>query len=186
MDFSENGYVVCDPLRYRLYNYSYTNQLKDSITLSESLFKTSDPARFSKKFDPEKMGSQVVNYLDSMRNYLDTLDRIWMINYIDENTLFVRLTRNSTKAAGKKGQLFYDHLWLKKEDGWHLAQTKDLSNFKIDEAINKENLWPYFFPGSKYIACNGILYYTCWSPYPDSFPQSLKHFSGLDSKDRIA
>ncbi|PBQ32585.1 hypothetical protein CNR22_12650 [Sphingobacteriaceae bacterium] len=186
IDFINEGYVICDPFRYRLRIYSYSNEQKDSINLKEGSFRGIDPAVFSKRFNPENMGIHVVEYLDSMRSYLDTLDRIWMVDYIDENTLFVRLTRNSIRAPGKKGQIFFDHLWTKKEDGWHLSQIKDLSDFKLDEPINQEELWPYFFPGSKYSCENGKLIYTFWSGSSIVFPQTLQKFADMSQHNSKA
>ena len=184
IDFSQTHYIVCDPLRYRLYEYDLKNQLKDSLSVPDSLFKISDTHRFGKYFNVTKMGNNVVDYLDDMRAYLDTIDRVWMIHYIDENTLFVRLSRNSIKSPEMNAQLFYDHIWVKKHEEWKLVQTKEISSFNTYQTITGKDLWPYFFPGSKYVCYKGSLYYSIWSSAENKFPQEAHHFFGFDSADR--
>jgi hypothetical protein len=184
IDFSGTSYMICDPLRYRLYMFDLHDQLQDSISLPDSLFKVSPVKDFVTRFDVQKMGTGVVDHLDDMRAYVDTVDRIWMIHYINDSTLYVRLTRNSLRGTNKKGQLFYDHVWLRKDRKWTLIEIKDLNQYDPEKPIGKESLWPYFFPGSKYTCNNGTLYFTCWSSSSDTFPQTINQLSGFDATNR--
>jgi len=186
LTFTNTGYLVCDPLRYKLYEYDFNNTLKDSIGVPDSLFKTCDVTHFANAFKVEELGSNVSSYLPKMTSYLDSLDRVWIVSYIDENTLFVRLTRNTIKSKEMQGQLFYDHIWVKKNGKWTLTQTKEISSFRTEQTMTEKDLWPYFFPGSKLICSKGILYYTVWSASKNIFPQNANSFFGFDIKDRNA
>jgi hypothetical protein len=98
----------------------------------------------------------------------------------------VRLTRNSLNSSEKKRQLFFDHIWQKKEGRWQLIQVKDLRTPDISRDILASDLWPHFFPGSKYTCVNGSLYYSFWGSGTNFFPQNGESFFGFDVKDRQA
>lgn len=185
IDFSTSGYIYCDPLNYKLYEFSYDYVPKDTILAPDSVFKASSNKRFNNRFDINKMGVNAVDYLDDIRSYTDTLDRIWMISYLDSNTLFVRLTRNTLLHAEKKeGQLFYDHIWVRHEGKWKLSQVKKVPESNTNDTVEKEQLWPYFLPGSKYLCINGVLHYIIWNSSSVEFPQSMKDFSGFGATNR--
>lgn len=184
IDFSNRGYIVCDPLRYTLYEYDFNQALRDSIVVPDSVFSRPKTSSFSHMFPSEKVSQNPSAYLEGMTTYLDTLDRVWSVNYLDENTLFVRLTRNSIRPKEMKVQLFYDHLWQKQNGKWKLIELKEISSFQTKEVISQKELWPYFFPGSKYSCGNGSLYYTHWSAGNNSLPQVAESFFGFDVKDR--
>jgi hypothetical protein len=185
LDFTPGGYIVCDPLRYKLYEYDYNNSIKDSIFLPDSLFKVNDTRYFTSLFNSKDVSENPTNYLQSMSAYLDTVDHVWTVNYLDENTLFIRLTRNSL-IASNKGQLFYDHIWVKSNNKWKLTQVKEIYSFRTEKTIEEKDLWPYFFPGSKYTCANGTLYYTVWSSSQNIFPQNAHSFFGFDTDNRSA
>lgn len=183
IDFTDVGYILCDPLRYKLYEYDFKHTLKDSIVVTDSLFTVSDLTTFKKAFPGKEVAQNTSSFMDAMTTHLDSTDRIWTVNYLDKNTLFIRLTRNSLRSASQ-GQLFYDHIWHREKDGWKLKQVKEISSFNTKQAITEKNLWPYFFPGSKYGCNKGSLYYTIWSSSDNKFPQTAEHFFGFDTKDR--
>ena len=183
MDFSDKGYIVCDPLRYKLYEYDFKHVLRDSITIADSSFNTSAISTFTSTFKSKDFSYNATSYLDALTTHLDSTDRIWMVNYLDDNTLFVRLTRNSLRSPAQ-GQLFYDHIWYREKEGWKLKQVKEISSFNTKCIITEKDLWPYFFPGSKYSCSNGSVYYTIWSSSDNRFPQNAEHFFGFDTKDR--
>lgn len=184
IDFSKNGYIVCDPLRYTLREYDFNQTLRDSIVAPDSTFTRQKTQTFSNLFPYEKVSQNPSTYLEGMMAYLDTLDRVWSVNYMDENTVFVRLTRNTLRPKGMNVQLFYDHLWQKQNGKWKLVQVTEISSFQTKEVISQKELWPYFFPGSKYSCGNGSLYYTYWSAGNNSLPEVAEHFFGFDVKDR--
>jgi len=184
IDFTSSGYLVCDPLRYRIYEYDFEYRLKDSICGPDSSFTISNTGAFKSKFKDKELSENASDYLADMTTYLQTIDRIWMVNYIDENTLFVRLTRNTQNTAENKRELFYDHIWQKKNGSWKLVQVRPLTNFNSSQPITEKDLWPHFFPGSKYTCSNGSLYYTVWSSSANTFPQTGRTFFGFDATDR--
>lgn len=186
MDFSEKSYAVCDPLKYKIYVFDLHNSVKDSLQAPDSLFRFNDLTAFTHRFDRQKIGAGIVNHLDDLRQYMDTLDRVWMINYINDSTLFVRLTRNSTRKE-KQRQQFYDHLWVRKKQGWMLTEIKNIANPDPEKKMQKEDLWPFFLAASNYSCDRGTLYFTCWSTSPETLPQTLNELSGMNAtkKDEI-
>jgi hypothetical protein len=186
IDFTEVGYILCDPLRYKLYEYDFNHRLKDSIVIGDNLFTTSNVSTFENTFPSRKVAQNASSFMDAMTAHLDSTDRIWTVNYLDENTLFIRLTRNSLRLTTTQGQLFYDHIWRREKEGWKLTQVKEISSFNTKQVLTEKDLWPYFFPGSKYTCSKGSLYYTVWSSSDTIFPQKAERFFGFDTKDRTA
>ncbi len=184
VDFTSKGYILCDPFSYKLYEYDFNHMLKDSISAPDKFFTVSSASRFNEAFPFEKTAANPSSFFEKMNAYLDSTDRIWLINYVDDHTIFIRLTRNSIKTKDQKNQLFYDHVWERKKDGWQLVQVKEISNFNTEQTITEKDLWPHFFPGSKYSCSKGILYYTFWSSSSNIFPQVGTHFFGFDTQDR--
>jgi hypothetical protein len=185
IDFNHNGYLVCDPFTYKIYEYNFNHQLRDSIYPNDSLFTVAkDPEYFSVLYKPEDLQPSPADHFGSMTNYLNGIDRIWTANYLDDSTLFVRLTRNSLNRPEKKSQLFYDHIWIRKDGSWKLTQVKEISSFRTEQTITANDLWPYFFPGSKMVFDSGILYYLVWSPAENKFPQTAHDFFGFSTSDR--
>lgn len=184
IDFTTTGYVLCDPLRYKLCEYDFNHRLKDSIVITDSLFTTSHVSTFKTSFPTRDVSQNTSSFMDAMTAQLDSTDRIWTVNYLDQNTLFVRLTRNSLRQTTTQGQLFFDHIWCREKDGWKLKQVKEISGFNTKQVVTEKDLWPYFFPGSKYNCSRGSIYYTVWSSSENNFPQSAERFFGFDTKDR--
>jgi hypothetical protein len=102
--------------------------------------------------------------IPDMHKYLDQVDHVCMVHYIDKNTLFVRLTRNSSNAEDKDKQLLIDHIWTKTNNRWKLTMIKDLSTLSTkDEPTLSNDPYPNFFVYSTLSFKNGFLYHTFWS-----------------------
>ncbi len=75
------------------------DEITDSLVASDSIFKASPQIpTFQDQFSVSKISKNAVSYLPDMSSYLNKMDRVWTVNYIDENDLFIRLTRNSRKT----------------------------------------------------------------------------------------
>lgn len=186
MDFSGKSYAICDPLRYKIKIYNFRNQLQDSICAPDSVFSTSPKMReFQNKFDPNIVGPNPTSYFEEMYRYLNVMDRVWQISYLDTNVLFVRFTRNSLNAAGSDDQLFFDHIWIHTSMTWKLIkQVNHRQNMIETSEVNRFNVWPQFVVGSKVIIESNSLNYLFWGAGEPKFQVKPSEFysPGLNSQ----
>lgn len=186
LDFSTKGYVLCDPFHYRLVFYNYNNEVVDSVIAPSNAFTVSNHLEeFEKLFPSEKLAKGPVDYFERMNISLAKTDRVWTVNFMDDRTIFVRITRNTQNKPNEKKLLFYDHIWRKITGEWQLIENKNISEIDLkSHSISKEDVWPVFIVGSKLHFSDGIIYYTFWGSGSNDFPQSADKFYGFSETDR--
>jgi len=187
IDFNHNVYVLCDPFQYKFLFYDYNNQLIDSLQAPGGEFTVANNfAEFNKSFPHEKVALGPVDYFKDMNLFLSKIDRVWTVNFIDHETIFVTLTRNSLPSKEQGKQLFYQHTWKKINGTWKLITVNDLNkvNSNGSQLKAKTDVLPYFFLGSKILFNDGLIYYLFWGSGNNEIPQSVERFYGFNEKDR--
>lgn len=179
MDMDRSGYLVCDPLFYRIDLYDLNDQLCDSIIAPDTAFTRSSSIKFERQFNALEIANDPSPHLPELADYLSEIDRIWTVNFIDKNTIFVRLSRNSLNKTKDRRQQLFDHVWKKTNGLWRLVVIKEIADLNSSSFLNSKNdLWPYFVPGSKFFFQNGYLYHSFWSSSSSELPQSVGDFYG--------
>jgi hypothetical protein len=143
-------------------------------------------AEFNKSFPHEKVALGPVDYFKDMNLFLSKIDRVWTVNFIDHETIFVTLTRNSLPSKEQGKQLFYQHTWKKINGTWKLITVNDLNkvNSNGSQLKAKTDVLPYFFLGSKILFNDGLIYYLFWGSGNNEIPKSVERFYGFNEKDR--
>lgn len=185
MDMYDSTYMVCDPILYRIRFYNLNHQLCDSIIAPDSLFTCSSPMQFQSQFNTREISSNPSPHLPEIADYLAKIDRVWTVHFLDDHTIFVRLSRNSLNKNAEDAQRLYDHVWKKINGGWRLILVKDIGHLETSSIITtKTDLWPFFVPGSEFYFQNGCLYHAFWSSSGGGFPQSVGEFYGASETER--
>jgi len=186
IDFNTKGYVVCDPFEYKLFFYDYKNKLIDSLQAPDSSFTASkDLKDFEISFPKVQVSKDPGYYFEKLQSFLQKTDRIWTINFMDDETIFTRITRNTLNSSGGKQEPFFVHIWKKIDNTWRLTQVKNTKEASLNAPeINSSDLWPVFIPGSDILFNNGFLYYLFWGVKSNDFPQPADRFYGFKEPDR--
>jgi hypothetical protein len=185
LDFTAKGYLLADPFTYKIYEYDFDNNLRDSLSAPDTAFKVSDNLKyFSDNFSPEKLSDSPASHFSKINDFLSNIDRIWSVNYLNDTTIYVRLARNSLNPPDKKKEMMFDHIWRKSKNHWELIQSKSLIVTTLKNNINRKDLWPDFFLGTKIYFDNGYLYHVIWNATENIFPQKGESFYGFDALDK--
>ncbi len=132
----ENQYLISDICHYRIRFYK-DNELTDSIVPDDkNLFKpisVKDSMIYRRVQTNHLSLSEVTSNNPNIRKQSG---HIWSVFYLNENTVFVRLSQPSKE----EGFYLLDHIWKKENGIWLLKSNMEINPY----TQTSTNLWPYF------------------------------------------
>lgn len=187
LDVGKFGYALAEPFLYKVHLFNFEGLLIDSLACPSEHFKCSDSSsKFATIFNYRDLWGNPAVHFQRIQQYLADKDRLWIMHFVNDTTIFFRVGRNSLKKESDiDAQFLQDHIWVKRKEHWKLTSVTNITDIMIDgDTINEGQLWPYFIPGSKTISKDGYLYYLFWASGDNRLPQKEEQFYGITETDR--
>lgn len=187
MDFNTNGdYFVVDPIKYKVRIFRSNDSLIGSFAVPEFEFKQSDEVAIYLKdsIDVKLMAKYPTSFFQKVGSKINKTDRIWQANYIDNNSILIRISRKPLNNENTGGPIFYDHLWRNESGKWKLVQVKKLRIDNFDSQVSLNDMWPYFLVGTKVLFRENNLLYITWTSETSNNISNYSKFFGFDVSDK--